>query len=214
MNSKKSGKFSGKGYYIALILCAIAIGISGYMYYRNTETKEPSASNSPAGETLDNGMQAAVVDPTDDPTEPTTQTETKPLKTAAPLSGATITEHAIDCLSYNQTTRDWRTHDGIDIAAVAGTEVCAAADGVIYTVYDDEAMGKTVVIRHDGGYITTYASLDAAADIQPGIAVKCGQVIGAVGSSALMETALGDHLHFSVSCNGISMDPAKFLNMN
>ena len=41
--SKKnfSGNISGKGYYIALILCAVAIGISGYLYYRNTN--EPAA---------------------------------------------------------------------------------------------------------------------------------------------------------------------------
>ena len=32
--------FAGKGYYIALILCAAAIGITGYLYYRNTETSE------------------------------------------------------------------------------------------------------------------------------------------------------------------------------
>jgi hypothetical protein len=27
----------GKGYYIALVLCAAAIGITSYVYYRNTE---------------------------------------------------------------------------------------------------------------------------------------------------------------------------------
>ena len=30
----------GKGYYIALILCAVAIGISGYLYHRNTTLAE------------------------------------------------------------------------------------------------------------------------------------------------------------------------------
>ena len=34
-NNKKFGSFAGKGYYIALILCAVAIGITGYLYYRN-----------------------------------------------------------------------------------------------------------------------------------------------------------------------------------
>ena len=31
---------SGKGYYIALILCAVAMGISGYLYYRNADMNE------------------------------------------------------------------------------------------------------------------------------------------------------------------------------
>ena len=38
-NNNKGGIF-GKGYYIALILCAAAIGISGYVYYRNTNETE------------------------------------------------------------------------------------------------------------------------------------------------------------------------------
>ena len=39
-NNKKSGGLFGKGYYIALILCAAAIGISGYVYYRNANQPE------------------------------------------------------------------------------------------------------------------------------------------------------------------------------
>ena len=33
-------KFSAKGYYIALALCAAAIGVSGYLYYRNLNQPE------------------------------------------------------------------------------------------------------------------------------------------------------------------------------
>ena len=60
----------------------------------------------------------------------------------------------MDCLSYNETTRDWRVHNGVDIAAEEGTPVMAAADGQVYTVYEDETMGTTVVIRHEDGYTT------------------------------------------------------------
>jgi len=34
-----------------------------------------------------------------------------------------------------------------------------------------------------------------------------------VGESALMETALGPHVHFSVTCNDVSMDPSEFLKL-
>ena len=34
-NNKHNGGMFGKGYYIALILCAAAIGVSGFLYYRN-----------------------------------------------------------------------------------------------------------------------------------------------------------------------------------
>ena len=41
MRNKKFGGANGKGYYIALILCAAAIGISGYLYYTNTNKEQP-----------------------------------------------------------------------------------------------------------------------------------------------------------------------------
>ena len=118
----------------------------------------------------------------------------------------------MDCLSYNQTTRDWRTHNGVDIAAEAGTQVCAAAAGTVYTVYEDEMMGTVVVIRHEGGYATEYASLDKQVQVAAGDSVKLGDAIGCVGQSALLESAIGDHVHFSVTCNGESVNPAEFLS--
>ena len=117
----------------------------------------------------------------------------------------------MDALSYNQTTRDWRVHDGVDIAAEAGTAVCAAADGTVYTVYEDDTMGTTVVIRHEEGYTTKYASLAQEVSVAAGDTVTMGQAIGTVGQTALLESAIGDHLHFSVTCNGENLDPAEFL---
>ncbi len=113
----------------------------------------------------------------------------------------------MECLSYNQTTRDWRVHNGVDLAAEAGTQVHAAADGKVYTVYEDDQMGTTVVIRHDGGYTTKYASLDQEVSVAAGDSVRMGDAIGCVGSTALMEQALGDHVHFSVTKNDEPVDP-------
>ena len=127
------------------------------------------------------------------------------------MAGQTVAEFAADCLGYNETTRDWRTHAGVDIAAEEGAQVCAAAAGQVYSVYDDEELGMTVVIIHDGGYTTQYASLDAEVSVAPGDAVALGQPIGTVGNTALLESALEPHVHFSVTCNGDPMDPQEFL---
>lgn len=75
-------------------------------------------------------------------------------------------------------------------------------------------MGTTVVLRHDGGYVTKYASLDKAVSVTVGQHVTSGTVIGKVGNTALLETAIGDHLHFSVTCDGKSIDPEVFLNLS
>ena len=41
-DNKHNGRgMFGKGYYIALLLCAAAIGISGYLYYRDEMQAEP-----------------------------------------------------------------------------------------------------------------------------------------------------------------------------
>ncbi len=218
-NSKHTGRsFSGKGYYIALILCAAAIGISGYLYYRSMTTtddpqlNDPSAALSPVDDVQADAPGSVDIrpDPTVEPTQPATQGR---LTTCAPLSGETVCGYAMDCLSYNPTTRDWRVHNGIDIAAEAGTPVCAAAAGTVYNVYTDDAMGTTVVIRHQDGYVTVYASLAADVSVEIGDTVEMGQTIGAVGNTALLETAIGDHLHFSVTCDAESMDPLEFLEM-
>ena len=99
----------------------------------------------------------------------------------------------------------------MDIAAEAGTQVRAAADGTVYTTFEDDTMGYTVVVRHEGGYTTVYSSLDADLPVSAGDAVKMGDAIGTVSSSALVESAIGDHVHFSVTCNDESVDPAEFL---
>ena len=117
----------------------------------------------------------------------------------------------MEALSYNQTTRDWRVHNGVDLAAEPGAEVCAAADGKVYTVYEDDAMGHTVVIRHDDGYTTKYSSLSENVLVKAGDTVTMGQVIGYADDTAIVETTLGSHVHFSVTCNDEPMDPAEFL---
>ena len=218
-NNKKSGGMFGKGYYIALILCAAAIGISGYVYYRNAgQTEEVLQQHETEAQVAvvatEENVPAAVTSPVTQTTETTTApTVKKALKTASPLEGETVAVYAMDSLSYNSTTRDWRVHDGIDIAAAAGTEVKAAADGQVYTVYNDDTMGTTVVIRHEDGFVTVYASLAEEVAVSAGDKVTLGQAIGTVGETALLENAMGEHLHFSVLCNDEQMDPAEFLSL-
>ena len=217
-NQKNTGRsFNGKGYYIALILCAAAIGISGYLYYQNNDPNNASLADPTAGVGDPNGNDIQVVAP--DPTKKPsvgilpTQPAEGTLKTGLPVSGQTIMEYAMDCLSYNPTTRDWRVHNGIDIAAEAGTPVCAAAAGTVYTVYEDDTMGTTVVIRHEDGYVTVYSSMESA-DVAAGDTVTLGQTIGKVGNTALLESEVGDHLHFAVSHNDEAMDPNEFLGID
>ena len=210
MSDNKHGRsFGGKGYYIALVLCAAAIGITSYVYRGSQEDPQVQAANAPVSIT-DTVTLPTAPPKSGETTEPTQPTAGK-LSVCAPVEGEVLSPYAMEVLSYNETTRDWRVHNGVDIAAEAGTAVCAAADGTVYTVYEDDTMGMTVVIRHEGGYTTRYSSLDSAVTVSAGEQVSMGQTIGAVGSTALMENALGDHVHFSVTKDDEPIDPMAFL---
>ena len=221
-DNKRNGR-GGKGYYIALILCAAAIWITGYLYYRNANEVEEVSLEETYEDILVGTMgteDVAVIatQPQTQSTVPATTGETSPavtekkaMKTMSPVAGDPIFGYSMEALSYNQTTRDWRVHNGIDLAAEEGTEVCAAADGEVYTVYEDDTMGYTVVIRHDDGYTTKYCSLAEDLAVKAGDRVTMGQTIGYAGSTAIVESTLGSHVHFSVTQHDEPMDPAEFL---
>lgn len=221
-NNNHGGFFSGKGFYIALLLCAAAIGVTGYLYSKSAdetenvsllETQEDLAVG-PMG-TEDVPVLATQPEPA---TPPATQGPAAaqppakaPLKTMSPVTGDAIFGYSAEALSYNQTTRDWRIHNGVDLAAEPGAPVGAAADGEVYTTYSDDAMGYTVVIRHIDGYTTKYASLAEEPVVKPGERVTAGQTIGYASDTAITESTLGSHVHFSVTKQDEPMDPKEFL---
>lgn len=128
-----------------------------------------------------------------------------------PLEGETVAAFSMDALQYDATMADWRTHDGIDIAADPGTEVLSAWSGTVRSIEDDPLMGLTVTIAHPGGYETTYASLLEVPVLEVGDHVPAGDLVGTVGGTAIAEAAQGPHLHFSVRKDGEPVDPEEFL---
>lgn len=130
----------------------------------------------------------------------------------SPLVGETLAAFSVEALQYDRTLDDWRTHDGIDIAAAAGTHVLAACSGTVESVRQSDLLGTTVILSHTGGYCTTYANLQQIPNVAVGEYVSAGQVIGAVGTTALSESALPAHLHFSVTLDGAPVDPQAFLS--
>lgn len=131
----------------------------------------------------------------------------------APVSGALAKAHSTEVPVYSLTMDDYRTHTGVDIAAEIGTPVRAAASGTVTEVWDDPMMGKCLRIEHAGGAVSIYKNLapEIPAGIAAGAAVSTGAVIGAVGESALIETAESAHLHYELYVDGISVNPADFM---
>ncbi len=135
------------------------------------------------------------------------------LEVVSPLQGESVAVFSMDQLQYNETTGDWRTHDGVDITAPAGTNVSAACSGTVLSVREDDLMGYTVTVEHGNGYRSIYASLQPEIRVQEGDFVSAGEVLGAVGNSSLIESGQGAHLHFAVTKDGVPMDPKEFLSL-
>jgi murein DD-endopeptidase MepM/ murein hydrolase activator NlpD len=77
----------------------------------------------------------------------------------------------------------WRRRDGIDIAARRGAPVLAAQDGIVAYAGDGiRGYGQMILLRHDQGYITTYAH-NATLLVDVGDMVQRGQVIARVGDT-------------------------------
>lgn len=214
-----------KGYYIVLALCVAAVGISGYVFLttaarqiRQTEQETlsvPTTVTEPEDEAVQQPPKQPQKQPTVREPEPPAQTPVTAAPEEAspvwPVSGEVFRSHAMDRLLYHPTTQDWRVHNGVDLAAAAGTPVTAALAGTVTAVYEDPWYGTTVIIRHDGELTTHYSSLAAETAVSAGDTVEAGQVIGHVGDTALLESADGPHLHFEVSEAGAPVDPGEFL---
>ncbi len=100
-----------------------------------------------------------------------------------------------------------RHHNGVDIAAPAGTPVRAAADGRVKFSGWMPGFGNVVVIEHSVEFETRYAH-NANNLVRKGEVVKTGQAVASVGSTG---RSTGPHLHFEVHKGGTAVDPTVFL---
>lgn len=125
-----------------------------------------------------------------------------------PVEGQVLMRYSGDELVYNETMKDWRTHNGMDISAPVGDRVVAALDGTITAVYADPLLGGVVEQEADGK-IWRYCGLDK-------IKVEAGQTVEAGDTLGRLETADGEsagesHLHLELLKDGNYLDPETVL---
>ena len=208
--------FGGRGYYIALALCLAAVGTIGYFALRERPVTVKQQEPAPTLDIQPTPTQpvvkpAPVVIPEPEPQPEINEPAELLPQVVSPLDGTTVTVFSMTELLYDTTMADWRTHDGIDVQAEEGAAVKTAAGGTVQSVTDDELMGTTVVIDHEGGYSTRYSSLQKDVPVTAGQQVAAGEVIGRVGTTSAAESQMGPHLHFSVSRDGAVIDPRDYV---
>lgn len=104
---------------------------------------------------------------------------------------------------YHPITGSLDFHYGNDLAAPAGTEIYAAADGTVVTAAQHDSYGNYLVIQHSGTLRTLYAHCQSLL-VSAGETVSAGEVVALVGATG---EATGPHLHFEVIASGTRFSP-------
>ena len=232
---KLEGFFTGKGFYIVLFLCAAVIGLSAWMMAAGNETMDDL--NNIGSMSFEPSKVETVIIPPQSTTEDIAPVMAPEVEVTAPVIAGEAVEvwsnesaaeaeasvyiwpvlgeldrgHDLEHLSYDVTLNDWRTHDGVDIAAPLGTNVAASCAGTVLSIEEDSLYGTVVSIEHGEGMLSVYANLDEFTTVSAGDWVEAGDIIGSIGDTALCEVAQNSHLHFAMQCSGESVDPMDYL---
>ena len=191
----------------AMALCAVVIAAS-----MTACMMQPTLQDTPA-----TGETAA--------TPETAQPEETPAPTAAPevvsaaASQLPLLEDPDNSPLFIDPVPDYKYisrfknngHRGDDLCADPGTDVLAAADGVVVQAAEHYSWGNFVVIDHGTngeGYSwrTLYAHLQSYT-VEAGQSVTQGQVIGYAGSTG---QSAGNHCHFEVYVDNTLTSPRWF----
>ena len=157
------------------------------------------------------------------PESPATAETAQPAETPAPavqtsalptLSDAANSPRFVCPVDYKYISRfrsDEDGHRGDDLCADEGTEIYAAADGVVLAAQEHYSWGNFVEIDHgtdaDGlRWVTLYAHMKSCA-VQVGQTVTAGQVIGYLGHTG---NTTGNACHFEMQVNGVLTEPRYF----
>ena len=223
------GFMTGKGFYIVLFLCAAVIGISAWMMAAGNGAMEELT---PTGTTFEErrvetiiitpaprtervetiALPSVTVEEAEEPVQPVwNEEESESVSFVWPVEGELERLHDVQALHYDVTLRDWRTHDGVDILAPLGETVVAARGGLVQSVEEDGLYGTVVTVDHGDGSLACYANLAAQPAVSAGDRIETGDVIGAVGTTALYEIGQATHLHFAMAIDGASVDPLDYL---
>ncbi|MBF0628304.1 MAG: M23 family metallopeptidase [Magnetococcales bacterium] len=97
-----------------------------------------------------------------------------------------------------------KPHNGVDVAAPAGTPVITMAPGTVVLAGENFFFtGNTVVVHHGHGVISLYAHLEQM-KVREGEWLEAGATLGTVGMTG---RATGPHLHWGVLVRGARVDP-------
>ena len=187
----------------ALAVCAAVVGLSVTACMVRPQVEDAPATAAPPA-TAETAEPTPAPVPTSVPAVAATALPT--------LDDAANSPRFICPVKYKYISRfATNGHRGDDLCAAEGTEIYAAADGVVLAAQEHYSWGNFVEIDHgtdaDGlRWVTLYAHMKSCA-VQVGQTVTAGQVIGYVGSTGY---TTGNACHFEMMANGVLTEPRYF----
>ena len=100
-------------------------------------------------------------------------------------------------------------HQGVDLAAPAGTPIIASRGGTVTVAGYSNSAGYYVTINHGDGFSSIYMHMTNYV-VSSGQKVNQGQTIGYVGSTGI---STGNHLHFGIAQNGAYVNPCNYVGL-
>lgn len=193
----------------ALILCVAALG-SFWLANKDTKKVETSSTESITSQITERQTEVNV-SVTGIPDERVTDTTVPQSEYfALPSENKIIKHFSAGEMVKNNTTDDWRTHTGTDIAGTVGDPIKSICDGVVIGMRDDELWGTIVTVDNGFGFTVEYRGLGRGSTVDVGEEIKINDKIGNLGEIPL-EKNDGPHLHIEVCENGKNIDPQKVM---
>lgn len=198
--------------YVVLALCILAIGLTVTFVLLSRDNKIDIDSEIPVikPDEPDKPIQPDTPDEPIEPEEPVIET----IKFIIPVENLTGMSDYSETPVFSSTLSRYSAHKAIDFYAAEGSNVFAVYGGTVESVTNDVLKGYTIVINHGNGLKTTYNSLADGDKVVKGQKVSKGDVIGAVSVTNRQEYKDGAHIHFEVSENGATIDPAKYMDIS
>ena len=127
-----------------------------------------------------------------------------------PVKGNVIMPFSVENLIHYATLGEWKTNPAIVISSEEGTDVVAAAKGVVSSVDFDEETGNTVTMNIGSGYEIVYGQL-AEITCETGDVVDEGTVLGKVATPTKYYSVEGSNLYLQLMYEGTPLNPMLFL---
>lgn len=234
-DAKEKNKKKGINFYVALGICILAVGVAGWTTYDSikrftgpdddvnvsnvspkykvkTENSAKNTARKPTSNANSESKQMSGSRPAQE------SDEQQSVSVNAQASGTIVYPTSKDIIKdfsgenpvFSKTLNDWRTHEGIDLAAEQGSKIKSITNGKVKEIYNDPLYGATMVVEHEGGFVAYYSGLGETTLVNANDVVEAGQEIASINDIPC-EAADGYHLHLAIKKDGKFINPKEIL---